>query len=90
MNPDIHRMIDAVWRVESARLIAGLTRLVRDSYHLLPGVRGDLLAIPGRFSEACEEFARGTSLTRNVRERELLLETAAAMTKESQNEKVEH
>src|ERR1044071_4190486 len=30
MNPDIHRTIDAVWRIESARLIAGLTRIVRD------------------------------------------------------------
>src|ERR1043165_9592020 len=28
--PDIHRTIDAVWRIESARLIAGLTRMVRD------------------------------------------------------------
>src|SRR5512143_3075517 len=28
--PDIHRTIDAVWRVESARLIAALTRMVRD------------------------------------------------------------
>src|ERR1043165_313047 len=28
--PDIHRTIDAVWRIESARLIASLTRLVRD------------------------------------------------------------
>ena len=28
--PDIHRTIDAVWRIESPRLIAGLTRIVRD------------------------------------------------------------
>jgi RNA polymerase sigma-70 factor (ECF subfamily) len=27
---DIHRVIDAVWRIESARLIAGLARMVRD------------------------------------------------------------
>jgi predicted RNA polymerase sigma factor len=60
------------------------------AYHLLPSVRGDLLAKLGRFSEACEEFARAASLTRNVRERELLLERAAAMTKENQNEKVQH
>jgi predicted RNA polymerase sigma factor len=51
------------------------------SYHLLPSVRGDLLAKLGRFSEACEEFKRAAALTRNVRERELLLERAAAMTK---------
>ena len=49
------------------------------SYHLLPGVRADLLAKLGRFSEACEEFKRAASLTRNVREREILLERAAAM-----------
>jgi RNA polymerase sigma factor (sigma-70 family) len=51
------------------------------SYHLLPGVRADLLAKLGRFSEACEEFKRAASLTRNARERELLLERATAMAK---------
>jgi RNA polymerase sigma factor (sigma-70 family) len=51
------------------------------SYHLLPSVRGDLLAKLGRFNEACEEFELAASLTRNARERELLLERAAAMTK---------
>src|SRR6266508_589013 len=60
------------------------------SYHLLPSVRGDLLAKLSRFREACEEFTRAASLTRNGRERELLLERAAAMTKEDQNEKVKH
>ncbi len=30
MAPDIHRTIDAVWRIESPRLIASLTRIVRD------------------------------------------------------------
>ena len=58
------------------------------SYHLLPSVRGDLLAKLGRFREAGDEFARAASLTRNLRERELLLERAAAMTKENQDEKV--
>ena len=51
------------------------------SYHLLPSVRADLLAKLGRFSEAGEEFKRAASLTRNIRERELLLERAAAMLK---------
>ncbi len=51
------------------------------SYHLLPSVRGDLLAKLGRYNEACEEFKRAASLTRNIRERELLLERAAAMTR---------
>ena len=43
------------------------------SYHLLSAVRGDLLAKLGRDDEAREEFARAASLTRNARERELLL-----------------
>jgi RNA polymerase sigma factor (sigma-70 family) len=51
------------------------------TYHLLPGVRGDLLAKLGRFNEACEEFKRAAELTRNARERELLHERAAAMAK---------
>jgi predicted RNA polymerase sigma factor len=42
------------------------------SYHLLPAVRGDLLAKLGRGNEARAEFARAASLTRNARERELL------------------
>ena len=47
-------------------------------YHLLPSVRGDLLKKLGRLQEAGKEFERAASLTRNVRERELLLERAAA------------
>ncbi|MDQ6693077.1 MAG: RNA polymerase subunit sigma-24, partial [Chloroflexota bacterium] len=46
------------------------------SYHLLPSVRGDLLAKLGRFDEARVEFERAAALTRNVRERDLLLERA--------------
>ncbi len=48
------------------------------SYHLLPAVRGDLLAKLGRFDEARAELERAASLTRNARERALLLERAAA------------
>ena len=48
------------------------------SYHLLPSVRADLLAKLGRAEEARVEYERAASLTRNVRERELLLERAAA------------
>ena len=48
------------------------------SYHLLPGVRGDLLAKLGRLDEARIEFERAASLTRNARERTLLSERAAA------------
>lgn len=46
-------------------------------YHLLPSVRGDLLGKLGRFIEAGAEFQRAATLTRNARERELLLERAA-------------
>ena len=46
------------------------------SYHLLPSVRGDLLSKLGRLDEARAEFERAASLTRNARERELLLERA--------------
>jgi RNA polymerase sigma factor (sigma-70 family) len=48
------------------------------SYHLLPTVRGDLLAKLGRGDEARAEFERAATLTRNTRERDLLLERAAA------------
>lgn len=46
-------------------------------YHLLPSVRGDLLAKLGRKDEAREEIERAASLTGNARERDLLLERAA-------------
>jgi predicted RNA polymerase sigma factor len=45
-------------------------------YHLLPSVRGDLLARLGRHDEARAEFERAASLTRNARERDLLLARA--------------
>jgi RNA polymerase sigma factor (sigma-70 family) len=48
------------------------------SYHLLPSVRGDFLFKLGRFADAQEEFQRAASLTRNARERELLLGRARA------------
>jgi RNA polymerase sigma factor (sigma-70 family) len=48
------------------------------SYHLLPAVRGDLLSRLGRDGEAVAEFERAASLTRNARERDVLLERAAA------------
>lgn len=47
-------------------------------YHLLPSVRGDLLGKLGRLDEARAEFERAAALTRNARERTLLLERAAA------------
>ena len=47
-------------------------------YHLLPSVRGDFLHKLGRFDEARAEFERAASMTRNARERELLLNRAAS------------
>ncbi|GAA3386642.1 RNA polymerase sigma factor [Cryptosporangium minutisporangium] len=47
-------------------------------YHLLPSVRGDLLAKLGRREEARAEFERAAGLARNARERAFLLERAAA------------
>jgi RNA polymerase sigma factor (sigma-70 family) len=46
------------------------------NYHLLPAVRGDLLAKLGRGDEARKEFERAASLAQNARERELLLNRA--------------
>ncbi|GGH09457.1 RNA polymerase sigma factor [Paenibacillus segetis] len=46
-------------------------------YHLLPSVRGDLLAKVGRHDEARTEFERAASMTQNTRERELLFQRAA-------------
>jgi predicted RNA polymerase sigma factor len=59
-----------VERIRAAEELAG--------YHLLPSVRGDLLAKLGRWAEARSEFETAASLTRNERERRLLLDRAAA------------
>ena len=50
-----------------------------DGYHLLPAVRGDLLEKLGRPGEARAEFELAASLTRNEREREILLGRAGAL-----------
>ena len=49
-------------------------------YHLLPSVRGDLLARLGRQDEARREFERAAAMTRNSRERDLLLQRARTST----------
>ena len=60
------------------RLLEPLIELpVLKNYHLLPSVRGDFLRRLGRFDEARVEFQRAAELTRNARERELLLKRAA-------------
>ena len=48
------------------------------AYHLLPAVRGDLLAKLGRNEEAAASFRQAAALTRNGRERALLLQRAEA------------
>jgi RNA polymerase sigma factor (sigma-70 family) len=53
------------------------------NYHLLPTVRGDLLAKLGRHGEASEEFQRAAGMTRNAREKTLLLERAAEAARKS-------
>ncbi|WP_216204514.1 RNA polymerase sigma factor [Amycolatopsis aidingensis] len=53
-----------------------------ERYHLLPSVRADLLRRLGRHAEARAEFERAAALTRNERERALLLERAAASARE--------
>jgi RNA polymerase sigma-70 factor, ECF subfamily len=62
------------------RLLGGLTteEIARAFLVPEPTVRGDLLTKLGRFGEARAEFERAASLTRNVRERELLLDRAAS------------
>jgi RNA polymerase sigma factor (sigma-70 family) len=62
--------------LELVDAIANEPRLA--GYHLLPSVRGDLLDKLGRHEEARAEFARAAGLTRNARERVLLLGRAAA------------
>jgi predicted RNA polymerase sigma factor len=47
-------------------------------YHLLPAVRGDLLLRLGRLAEAKAALEQAAALTRNARERELLLARAAS------------
>ena len=53
-----------------------LSEPLMKNYHLLPSVRGDLLARLSRHAEAAVEFERAASLTRNEREQTLLLERA--------------
>jgi predicted RNA polymerase sigma factor len=56
--------------VDAAAALAGDSALA--GYHLFPSVRGDLLMKMGRFTEARAEIQRAISMTKNLRERELL------------------
>jgi predicted RNA polymerase sigma factor len=50
-------------------------------YHLFPSVRGDVLMKMGRLGEASEEIQRAIALTKNLRERELLIERLSRIEK---------
>jgi predicted RNA polymerase sigma factor len=67
--------------LELADALTGEPALER--YHLLPSVRGDLLFKLARFDEARAELERAAALTKNTRERELLLRRAAECALES-------
>ncbi len=78
----LNRAVALGMAVGPAAGLAAVDALARDKaltgYHWLPSVRGDLLHKLGRHDEARAEFQRAAGLTRNVRERELLLRRAAA------------
>ena len=78
---DLNRAVAQAMAFGPAAGLALVDALTSESslkaYHLLPSVRGDLLVKLGRMDEACAEFDRAASLTRNARERELLIERAA-------------
>jgi RNA polymerase sigma-70 factor, ECF subfamily len=73
---ELNRAVAVAMAVGPAAGLAIVDALVEDGalarYHLLPSVRGDLLARLGRFEEACVELERAAGMTRNERERELL------------------
>jgi len=84
---DLNRAVAVGMASGPAAGLAIADRLVSEptlsEYHLLPSVRGDLLAKLRRFEEAGEEFARAASLTRNLRERDVLLGRAAECGREA-------
>lgn len=79
---ELNRAVAIMMAFGPAAALPLINSLVRDlslnNYHLLPSVRGDILEKLGRVDEARVEFERAASLTANSRERQLLLERAAA------------
>jgi RNA polymerase sigma-70 factor (ECF subfamily) len=69
--------LELVERLAAEPLLAG--------YHLLPSVRGDLLSKLGRFDESRAEFERAAKLTRNARERTVLLGRAARSAEQAES-----
>jgi predicted RNA polymerase sigma factor len=63
---------------------------VMENYHLLPSVRGDLLARLSRHSEAVIEFERAAAMTRNERERTFLLERARTSGEKVRGKRTDH
>ena len=82
---ELNRSVAVAMAFGPAAALAIVDRLKSEpalkTYHLLPSVRGDLLKKLGRFDEARTELERAASLTRNARERALLLEKAAELRK---------
>ena len=78
---ELNRAVAVSMASGPAEGLALVDRLTKEpslkSYHLLPSVRGDLLAKLGRHEEARAEFERAAAMTRNAREKTLLLERAA-------------
>jgi RNA polymerase sigma factor (sigma-70 family) len=85
---ELNRAIAVAMAFGPAEGLKILDTLTRDpslkGYHLLPAARGDLFEKLGRFDEARTEFERAASMTRNARERELLLERSRAHAGDSQ------
>jgi RNA polymerase sigma factor (sigma-70 family) len=79
---ELNRAVAVSMALGPAEGLAIVDRLTSEpslkGYHLLPSVRGDFFAKLGRYEEARAEFERAASLTRNARERTLLLDRAAA------------
>jgi predicted RNA polymerase sigma factor len=77
---ELNRAVAVSMHAEPEVALALLEPLMSDplmkNYHLLPSVRGDLLARMSRHAEAAAEFERAVAMTRNEREKKLLLERA--------------
>jgi RNA polymerase sigma-70 factor (ECF subfamily) len=79
---ELNRAVAVAMAFGPAAGLALVDRLAEEpslrGYHLLPSVRGDLLSKLGRLDEARTEFERAAALTRNARERALLLDRVKA------------
>jgi predicted RNA polymerase sigma factor len=79
---ELNRAVAVTMSLGAEAGLAILDRIADDpslrNYHLLPSVRGDFLARLGRVDEARLEFERAAGMTRNSRERDVLLERARA------------